>query len=103
MTSGAVSAATVVSCERICPKSFCTTSTVAPFDRAHAVATCVTAGTRSASAQMTSFADWLFAEVPAEAATTATSAVTARPAAARTLRVLNIEMPSLRNEMMRAE
>ena len=98
-----MSAATVVSCERMSPKFFCTTWTLAPFDLAHAFATCVTAGTRSASAQMTSFADWLFADVPVETATTATSALTARPAATRNLRVLNIEMPSLRNEMMRAE
>jgi hypothetical protein len=52
---------------------------------------------------MTSFAVWLFADVPVETATTATSALTARPAATRTLRVLNIEMPSLRNVMARAE
>jgi hypothetical protein len=67
------------------------------------VATCVTAGTRSASDQMTIFADWLFADVPVDTATTATSALTASPAATRNLRVLNIEKPSLRNETVRAE
>jgi hypothetical protein len=43
------------------------------------------------------------ADVPVDTATTATSARTARPAATRNLRVLNIEMPSLRNERLRAE
>ena len=43
------------------------------------------------------------AEAPVDTATTATSALTAKPAATRNLRVLNIEMPSLRNERLRAE
>ena len=45
---------------------------------AQALATCVTAGTRSASAQMTILGVWLVAEVPADAATTATSAPTSQ-------------------------
>jgi hypothetical protein len=46
---------------------------------------------------MTIFADWLGADVAVDTATTATSALTSRPAATRHVRVLNIEMPSLRN------
>ena len=98
MTSGAVSTATVETSWRIGPDCFWTTWTVTPLLAAQALATFVTAGTRSASAQMTIFADWLVADVPVDTATTATSALTARPAATRSLRVLNIEMPSLRNE-----
>jgi hypothetical protein len=72
------------------------TWTVTPFEAAQAFATFVTAGTRSASAQITIFEAWLVADVPAEAATTATNAARARPATTRSLRVLNIDMPSLR-------
>ena len=53
ITSGAFSALTVPRSLRIWPKSFSTTLTVRPLDCAQAVATDVTAGLRSLSAQMT--------------------------------------------------
>src|SRR6188508_2422869 len=80
MTSGAFSTATVETSWRIGPDCFWTTWTVTPFERAHALATWVTAGTRSESAQMTSFGFWLVADVPADAAITATRPATATPA-----------------------
>ena len=51
-----------------------TTLTVAPFADAQAFATCVTAGARFASVQMTRFVAWTFADA-VESATAATSAV----------------------------
>ncbi len=52
ITSGAVSACTVLRSSRILPKSFCTTTTLTPRDEPHADAILSTAGFRSASVQI---------------------------------------------------
>ena len=91
MTSGAVSTATVVSWERMSPKFFWTTCTDAPLDAAQAFATCVTAATRSASAQITTLALWLLADVPAETATVPMTATARVRPSARSVRRLGMD------------